>query len=208
MKWQWLSLSFRVAPYCTLIIHKSAIVQGPCLEWKQNWLEAIWTNFFKGMKSAAHWEYRGTVEGQREAEMTVTWSEKRCAHIEAAEGVEWSVLKNDLFFHVSHQLGADGEDTTLEIQKKTERKQGLFVNVILFFQNALPLILLVLLQCKTWKTREYKLRICSSSSATSCVLMINTFILFSHRNYKCRWPIKNCSHQNVNGFSIQEHWRS
>lgn len=65
------------------------------------------------MKSAAHCEYRGTVEGQRETEMTVTWSEKRCTHIEAAKGVEWSVLKNDLFFHVSHQLGADGEDTTL-----------------------------------------------------------------------------------------------
>lgn len=38
-------------------------------------------------------------------------------HIKPTEGVKWPVLEIDIFLHISHQLGADGERMTLTTQE-------------------------------------------------------------------------------------------
>lgn len=45
-------------------------------------------------------------------------------HTKSTECVEWPTLKIDLFLHISHQLGADGERMTLENRINKNKKHG------------------------------------------------------------------------------------
>lgn len=52
----------------------------------------------------------------------------RHTHIEATESVERPVLKIDLFFHISHQFSANGENTALENRTNKNKDKGKLVH--------------------------------------------------------------------------------
>lgn len=106
------------------------------------------TTLNKGTKSAIQCEYRDTIEGSK-VELSVGQLKNSRTHIEAAEGVERPVLKIDLFFPMSHQLGANSENMTLKSRTNKKNKKNC-VNLCRFYLSTYSSLMLSFFFLSDW----------------------------------------------------------